>query len=219
MKKTIFATILFVSAAIIAVGSVAYSYFASEININNNLNVGTIFSGKYTPVFIAEAEDNLTLNVTDADMLKDDANEGNNTVAVSGEGNLTVTLGAVGDANNSTANCTFNLTVEPITGNGYDTYTPSEGVTNDMKEFTVEITKGDNSQEVLAETQINNNNNKISVSESISTTDSTTDAVQKYHVKAKIYNLNIDQQNIRNKKFGFKIGVEGTNCTVKWGNE
>ena len=206
MKKTIFATILFVSAAIIAVGSVAYSYFASEININNNLNVGAIFSGNYTPVFIAEADNEISLNVTDADMLKDETNGGNNTVAVSGEGNLTVTLGAVGDANNSTANCTFNLTVEAITGGDYTTSTPSSNLTDGTKEFTVEITKdGEESSKVLEETQISNNDKKISESLSIETTNGNNDATETYHVKAKIYNLNVDQSGIKIKNLALRL--------------
>ncbi len=215
MKKTIFATIIIACVAVFAVGNIAYSYFGANLNITNNLQLGAIFTGDYTPVFTAESEGNLMLTVTDADMLL--ANVDNNNVAVSATGNINVTLDAVGDEKNSTATCTFKFVFEDLSTDGseYTKYTPSANLNGD-KEFTVKILDTSNgSSEVVAEKNVSEligSDNVLSDNLSISAKGSKT--TKNYQVVASIYNLNLDQTGIKNKKFGFKIETQAVECKI-----
>ena len=220
MKKTIFATIIIACVAVFAVGNIAYSYFGTTLNINSNLNVGAIFTGNYTPVFTAESDGSLELSVTDADMLLADAD--NNNVAVSATGNINITLDAVGDSKNSTATCTFEFVFEDLAtenSNGYEKYTPSSNL-NGANEYTIEIKE--NNENVLSETSVDklNQSSNSLVKDKLTITSGASGVTTKtYTVTAKIYNLNVDQDGIKNKKFGFKIKTTNVNCKMSWSDE
>lgn len=204
MKKTILAIIIFVLVVVYAGGNAAYSYFDSKLSIKDMFNVDALFTIEHKPVFIASSDGDLEVKVMDADMLQTDADN----IAVIEKGAINVSLDPAINSEKTTT-CTFDFEYKTLTDNGYSTYIPTEG---DNKEFTLEIIDSEGNS-ILPEISINEidkiNNENLSISTQKDTVSKT------YSVIARVYNLDVEQKTLINKKYGFKIETKNINCVTK----
>ena len=214
MKKTIITIIIFVIIAIIAFGNATYSYFAADIDLKNILNTEVLFSGTYNPVFTAVSDGDLILKVTDADMLPTESP----LVAATKSQNITVTLDDVGDSAGSTASCKYKFIFKDLSSDSpteektYEKYVPSSSI-EDQNEFTIKITN--NAGEVITETKVNELTDEQVLKEDLTISSQGESKSEIYTVTATIYNLNADQDDIKNKTYGYKILTQAYDCKVE----
>ena len=209
MKRKVLFLIIFVSVILYAFGNMAYSFFNVGIITDDVLNVSVSFPGGNLPVFTASSDENISLIVTDADMLV----TSENTPAATKRGSVNIYLDGTNVEENSSVTCTFDLVYEDIEGNSYNKYVPSPAAkANNLLEYGISIIEEDGTV-VLKETSVDSFKAGDSMVKglSVSTTENTIN--KKYIVIATIYNLNVEQ-NIKNKKYGFKIKTTNVECQV-----
>lgn len=213
MKKSIITTIIIIIIAIIAFGNATYSYFAADIDLGKILNTEVLFSGTYNPVFTAVSDGDLILKVTDADMLHTDTN----LVAATKSQTITVTLDDVGDSAGSTASCNYKFIFKDLSSDSsteektYEKYVPSS-LASGQNEFTIKITN--NAGDVITETKVNDLTNDQVLKDGLTITAQGVAKSEVYTVTATIYNLNADQDDIKNKTYGYKILTQAYDCKV-----
>lgn len=209
MKKTLLSTIVIISIVSYAVGNLAYSFFSVDFDIDTKMDIATIFSGEYIPVFTASSEGNITLDVTTADMLMTDKN----TPAATDRGAINIYLEGVNDKDKSKVTCTFDFVYEDLEGDTYTKYAPSpKAKEKNLLEYTIKIVD-DKDGIVLAEKSIAEFKTGDTIVSGLSISSDGATVTKDYFVIATIYNLNVEQ-NITNKKYGFKIKTTNVDCQV-----
>lgn len=209
-RKSIVSIVMVVITIALIVVGFTYAYFTANTIIGNELFIKTNISEEAIPVFSAYTSGDLHVSVTSADMLDTSASEDNTSIADSDTQILYVNL--LGGTSDNPAKCTFDMYWENLG----TTYTPSSGVTSDMKEYTLEIIDGDGYtmiNEVRIDTlQKNMDEDNIYILESdLGITSTGTLTEKKFIIYVRLYNLNIPQ-TIYNKTYSSRISVTNIEC-------
>ena len=206
-NKSVVSIVSSILVLLIMVSSFTYAYFTADTTNTTGLNVTTRVSDSFIPVFTAYTSGDLNVVVTDADMLKDDANSSNTTIAASASENIYVKLLAGGPS--SSASCTFDLI---WTDTSSTPYVPSNGLT----EYTLKIVD-ETGANVFTETRIDvlmNNSNtskQTTLKNDLSITGYGTEVTKTYTVTVTVYNLNT-VQNIAGKSYSSRVDVANVSC-------
>ena len=210
-KKSIVLLIITIVTILGVVGLSAYAYFATTVSNSANIaaNVKTI-GGAYS--FTVKTSGDINMNVNLNDMLESKASS---TAIKNDNANVVVNLQSPSDSE-------VTLCEYDVVWNWGDTSaiysTKDSGAP--AKEFTVSLLK--NSQTVVSEIDLTNllrNDKKVTLYHGTSISSSLTGIEDTYKIESKIYNLSVNQPNIKGKNFTGKITVENVDCSIDslWG--
>ena len=210
-KKSIILLIITIVTILGVVGLSAYAYFATTISNSANIaaNVKTI-GGAYS--FTVKTSGDINMNVNLNDMLESKASS---TAIKSDNANVVVNLQS--PSNNETTLCEYDIVWN--WGDTSDVYSAKDSGAP-AKEFTVNLLK--NSQTVVSEADLTSflrNDKKVTLYHGSTISSSLAGVEDTYKIESKIYNLSIDQPNIKGKNFTGKITVENVDCSIDslWG--
>lgn len=187
--------------ALMCLSAFSYAYFAVNSTPTNSLNIVASVSGDYLPVFTASSSGNLSLNITDADMMNNAADTNNTTIA--GTANQTLKVTMTGGSSSKSATCSFDF----VWTNTGTAYSPSSGL-GSLKEYTIKIMDGNTS--VYSENQISNLTSGSTI-KSTSITSSGTSVTKNYVVTVTVYNLNL-LQSIAGKTYSSRVDIKNVVC-------
>ena len=186
---------------LIVIFSFSYAFFTANTSQSNPLLVTASISNDIVPIFTATSSGDLTLTVTDADMLSGSAD--NSTTSLTA--NQTITVSLLGGSSSNQASCSFSFTWTNLG----TTYTPTSGI-GALKEYTLKIVDS-NSTPVVNETNISNLTSGGVIKSGLSITSNGAQTNKVYTVIVSVYNLNM-AQTINNNTYSSRVSVTNVSC-------
>lgn len=211
-KNTVLLTVIAIATLLVAVVGATFAYFSVNMT-NNNADVTVkATTAKASDVFTSTGDGTLSLDITNAVMQEADA--GDDVLADSDSGELTVSL----NAGSGNASCDYELWLKPDTATASAPYTKTAAA-GSLLEFTVAGTDDTTpTAQTFAEVNIPNSLAATGVklgSYTIADTYDTglTATTQTWTLSAKFYNLNVDQNLLTDHTFTYSVTVENVVCS------
>ena len=203
-KENIIFSIISLLVLITTIFSLTYAFFSANVTSSASLNVVAGMNSAATPILTVTNDGNLAANITGFDMLQGDAN---NTTA-SRTSNQYLTVSMIGGSVSRQASCTYDI----VWTAGSTVYTPSSGRGN-LKELTLKITDS-SGVPVLYETNIDSLTSGNAVATNLTITSNGTLTEEVYTVTMSIYNLNINQDGLKNKTYTGEVSIDNISCGI-----
>lgn len=194
---------------LVFIGMASYSYFSSQKTLSASLPITSATPpGSYS--FISNTQDNaIDLDITAVLM-----QQNSNLYGEVGNDNVAINVSLASPTNDDNVICDFDLVwtydstsdIYSDTGN----YVPYTGY---PYEISAQVLKNNNSQTIHNLDDYGSPiNRKVKLGNFSISSNSTTATIDTYKVDVKVYNIPIDQTNIKNKHFKSSINVENVVC-------